>query len=356
MPEQRVGCRGTRPAHIHQEEVGHARHHAEAQGPALLRQKLPPRLGDGPGAGHVLLVGERRRRRRLGQAVGIERLAGPVQQADERRRPDPVPNPQARQAVDLGKGAEHQDQPPRPDEPQRVRRQFRRQVLVVGLVQDHQHLGGDRFQEGLQGARRDGRPRRVVGVPDEDQLRPRGDGGADAVQVVGEVREGDGHLGRPGDLRHHVVDDESLLRVHRLVARQQEAAAREFQQLVGAVAQDHQVRRHVPVPGQRLAQIMPAAIRIPMNARQGLPQGLQRQRGRAQGVLVGGELHRVGDPEFALHFFDWLAGGVRDEAAQIRGGEILQRAGQRDTSMREAAGTILRPPGVGGSGGTSPGP
>ncbi len=89
VPEEGIRGRRTRPAHLHQEEIRHARYDRETQGPALFREVFSAHLCDRSGASHVVLVAERGRRGRLGQAVGIERFSNPVEQGNERRGPDP---------------------------------------------------------------------------------------------------------------------------------------------------------------------------------------------------------------------------------------------------------------------------
>ncbi len=104
-----------------------------------------------------VLVGQRRQGGHLGQQVDVERLADLVERGHDRRRGDAEADPQPGQAVRLGEGPQHdQVVAPAGEHRQRVGVRAEVDVLVVGLVDDDQHLGGDVGQEAaeLAGARR----------------------------------------------------------------------------------------------------------------------------------------------------------------------------------------------------------
>ena len=156
-----------------------------------------------------------------------------------------IADAQARQAVGLGKGARH-DQVRMALEPfHRLGLQFRRQVLVVGLVDHHQHALGHALEERFQrlGAaawcRSDcsgwrSRPRR------SRRRSPRGH----RVEVVAVVLRRHRDAARAARLRGERIDREAVLRVDRGAPRAEEGVRHEFEHVVRAVAENDRTHLH----------------------------------------------------------------------------------------------------------------
>ncbi len=91
--------------------------------------------------------------------------------------------------------------------------------------------------------------------------------------------------------------------------------ADEFQEFIGAVAEDEIGRGDLEFGGEFLLEIKGVAIRVEVGLGQGPAHRRHRQGRRAKRVFVGGELEDVlgGQPEFARDFFDGPSGLVNRE-------------------------------------------
>ena len=177
----------------------------------------------------------------------------------------------------------------------------------------------------------------LFGIGQEDEARARRHRLGHGLEVVGEVAQRDHARRRRHRLHDHAVDDEGLVGHHRLVARPEEGAHDELDDLVRAVADEDVVRRHAVPLGQAPAEIEGGAVRVEMDGAERVGHRRHRPRRRAERVLVRGELDRARDAELALHLLDRLARRIRRERPDPLGHEMTdvhQRSGSGRRRVR----------------------
>ena len=131
------------------------------------------------------------------------------------------------------------------------------------------------------------------------------------------VLQGHHHANPPRGLDDHRVHDERRVRDHRLLARAQEGPHDELDELVRAVAHDELVGGEAVAAGEGDPEVVGAAVRIPVEVRQGVGDGLEDALRGRQGVLVGGELDDIREAELALELLDGLARLVGRDAEDV---------------------------------------
>src|SRR6185312_17536445 len=258
----------------------------------------------------------------------------------------PVADAQAREPVGLGERARH-DEVRQVGEPlRRLRVVAWREVLVVRLVEHHDDVARHRFDEAADALGRDPRAGGIVRVGHEHDSRRRRDRGGHRVEVVAEVARRHGDAARAARLRGQRIDDETVLRVDRLVARLQERVRDELEDVVAAVAEHDRLGGDAEACGDRRLECEAVAV--------GIARDLghrRRHRGRHRGarsarVLVGRELddRRGIEAELARELVDRLAGDVRRNAPDVR------RRPPGDVSAHRALDGVLAADGASGAG------
>jgi hypothetical protein len=167
------------------------------------------------------------------------------------------------------------------------------------------------------------RRRRVVRVGDEHQLGVRGHRARHRLEVDAVVLQHDHHADAACGLHDHRVHDERRVWHHGLVTRPEERVDDQLDQLVRSVPEHDVLRRHAVALGERLAQVVAAAVRVAVQVRQRLEDRLLHALRRRQRVLVRRELDRVVHAELPLQLLDGLAGLVRRDAQDVIVGERL---------------------------------
>ena len=317
-------------------EIGKTRHKFQAHPNKSGLQECPTLVRDGLRARLVFEVGETGQRPGLRDAVGVEGLAGFLQNVDHLRRGDAVADAQAGEALDLGKRPQHDHVAPLVHVAQGIGRIV--EELVVRLVENDRHPGGDGVHEPVDGVGGDDRAGGVVRVGDVHLPGARGDGGQGRIEVLHEAGQlGHFHRARAEKLGHQVVHGERVLGSDHLVAGPQEGVAEKLDDLVGAVAEEDVFAPAAEFCRDGLAQVISAAVGIELGAVECAPHRRERLGRGAEGVFVGGQLDDLPgrDAEFAGEVLDGLAGLVTDEFAQLRVGVGPEGGGHRGAIYRE---------------------
>ncbi|PFX04592.1 hypothetical protein CJ468_05365 [Nocardia farcinica] len=169
-------------------------------------------------------------------------------------------------------------------------------VLVVGLVEHHEHVRGHGVEEALERRPAVRGAGGVVGVADEDQPGVLGDRRGQRVQVVRVVR-GQRHLhgGGVAHLRDDRVRLERAPREQHLVPRRRAGDLHQFLAQRHAAAADRDVLDpHPEELGQRRAQLARLVVRVAVRQLRRLGDRLGRGGQRRQRGLVARQLHRAG--------------------------------------------------------------
>jgi hypothetical protein len=220
------------------------------------------------------------------RAVDVEGAADAVHRVDHMGRADHPAEAQAGEPVDLRKGAGH-------DDVLGVRHELQPRpvivaphVLGIGCVEDEKRMLRQAGMEALDLVERQVGPGRVVGVRQENDLRPRPDGGEKGVHVRPVVPLFRHHRRAAGREDGDAIDEKAVSGEHALVARADEGVGDERQKLVRAGAADDPGGVE-PVAGtDRLAQGGCAAVGVDGEPPGRLPRCLGRPRARAERCLV----------------------------------------------------------------------
>ena len=133
-------------------------------------------------------------------------------------------------------------------------------------------------------------------------------------------------MARADRLHGKRIDHEGVLGIHRRIRGREERARDELEHVVGAVAEDEIRGRQRELAREDRLELEAAAVRVVMQLGERAADRLERARGRAQRVLVGGHLEdvRLGDPQLAGCFSDRLAGNVGRDRSNVLGREQLE--------------------------------
>ena len=270
----------------------------------------------------VVVVVERGTRCHLRQRVHAEGLPHPAEDVDHRGRRHRITDPEPGETVELG------ERPQRHDRhlavaahADRVRVVVVGDVLRISVVGHDHHVVRHRGEECLPRRPPEDRARRVVRIAEEDDARPRTDGPDHRREIVREVAQRHAARHAARRLDDQAVDDERLVRQHRLVAGAEKAPHDEFQELVRAVADEDILRRDAVACGEPLRQMERGPVGVAMNVRQRGGQRGERARRGPERILVGRELDGAADAELALELLDGLPRRVRGQAPHPLGDE-----------------------------------
>ncbi len=195
-------------------------------------------------------------------AVHVEGLAHAVHHVGDRRMRERVADPQARQPIGLRERTRDHEVGMALEPLQAVGPHIGRQVLVVGLVEHHQHPLRHPAQEGFHlGAACQG-PGRVVRVRHPGDVGLVVDRFRHRLEVVAVVLRR--HHDRTGAARlsGERVDGERMLRIHRRAPRPEERKRDQLQGVVRAVAEHDRRRVHAVALGQRRFQLEAVAVGV----------------------------------------------------------------------------------------------
>ncbi|MNY09624.1 hypothetical protein D3C86_1425440 [compost metagenome] len=254
----------------------------------------------------------------------VERQADAVHRLLDRQRGVAEADAQAAQTVDLGEGAGD-------DDVGRVAGQAEAGLplrldheLGIGLVHhqdDVRRQGGVQTADFLARIPTAGRVRRIGDIDDAGALIDLFEDGLDLGLHVRLGRQLD--LGAAG-LGRDAVGEEAVLAGDDVVAGLQIGLVQQGEDLVRAVAEDQTLALQTVMGGHGVTQLARAAVGIDVDVLQRGGIGLTRLLAGAQGVLVRGQLHRLGearDGALAAH----IGGDVED--AGLGGGRGFDRVG-----------------------------
>ena len=201
--------------------------------------------------------------------------------------------------------------------------------LDVGLVEQHEHVGGHGLHDAARIGVRDRRGGGVVRIVDDDQARAVVDRGDQTVHVMRAVRQVRHlHAGGAGAGHDQWVRLEATPRVDDLVARTGHQVHQHGDDLGGSAAEHDVLRLHAVALGQPFDHGPAAHVRVAVHAAGGLAgDGLDHAGQRFEGVLVAGQLERA------------LAGLGRRRLALLVSGD-----GVKNAAMFETHNPILVPP------------
>jgi hypothetical protein len=318
---------GVAVADFDEDEVGVAGDVFEAHGGELVLEVGAAFVGDGFGFGLVIFVEEAGEGGGLGEGVGVEGLAGALEDFDEFGRAEAVTDAEAGEALDFGEGAEDDDIAAGSHVLQGVGGIV--DEFVVGFVEDDDDVGWDLVHEAVDLLLGDEGAGGVVGVGNEDFFGVRRDGGGHGVEVVNEAGVGDFDGFGTEDFGHEFVDEESVPGGDDVVAGLEEGVADEFDDFVGAAAEDDIGHVEAEFVGDGAAEFPAAAVGIDVGVGDEGLHGLLGFRGGAEGVFVGGEFDDGGgvEAELAGDVLDGLAGFVGDEVLELGVGVVPEGHG-----------------------------
>ena len=183
--QQRVVDRPGGAAQIRQDEVAGGRRR-RCRASKARAQSLNSRTIERDRRIEMLVIVERRRGGRERRHRHVERLPHAIQDVGEVRVRNRVADAQSREPVRLRESPRDHEVGVTLEPLRAVRHAERRGVLVVRLVEDHDHLGRHRAQQRIE--RRFVQPGagRIVRIGDEHHARPRPDGGDERHGVVAE--------------------------------------------------------------------------------------------------------------------------------------------------------------------------
>ncbi len=257
----------------------------------------------------------------LGQRVDVEGFADFFEGSDEVGAADGVAEAEAGEAIDLGEGAKEDEVGSEviANEGDEVEGVW--EEVDVGFVHDEEDVIGDLvceiedvlvWGEGAGG---------VIGVGDEDDAGLRGDGLEHGWEVMAVVEGGDGNEASTEEVGDDGVDGEAVLRDDGIGVGVEEGVADEFEELIGAVAEEEVGGLDAEVAGEALLEVEGVAVGVEVDVGDGGVEGGDGFRGGAEGVFVGGEFDDLveGQAEFAGDLVDGAAGLVDGEVGE--GGE-----------------------------------
>ncbi len=165
-------------------------------------------------------------------------------------------------------------------------------IFGIGRIDNQKRTVGQAGMEPAHLLRGQVAPGRIVGVGEENHLRPFAGAVEQRVDIGAERRLGRGHGGGAGAARGDGVDEEAVLRMKHLVARAGVGAGEQRDQFVGAVATDNAPGVDPVNLGELGAQRRRPAVGIAVQ-RAGLGVvGLHRPRTRPARRFVGRQLDR----------------------------------------------------------------
>ncbi len=272
----------------------------------------------------------------MGEGVGVEGLAGALEDFDEFGRAEAVADAEAGEALDFGKGAEDDDVAASADILQGVGGIV--DEFVVGFVEDDDDVGWDLVHEAVDLLLGDEGAGGVVGVGDEDFFGVRRDGGGHGIEVVDEAGVGDFDGFGTEDFGHEFVNEEGVAGGDDVVAGFEEGVADEFDDFIGAAAEDDIGHVEAEFVSDGAAEFPAAAIGVDVGVGDEAVHGFLGLGGGAEGVFVGGEFDDGGgvEAEFTGDVFDGFAGFVGDEVLELGVGVVPEGHGILDCGLRIA--------------------
>ena len=226
------------------------------------------------------------------QIVAVERLANAIHQIGDFSRSQRVANTQTSEAVDLREGAGNHQIRELGQPGHRIGTVGQRQILVVGLVENHHDILRHRLQEGFQlriGQEGTGRVVRI-GHPDDACIRT--DRGAHGIEVMAEILRRHNDQFSTGGQGCQRVNSKGVLRKYRRPARSKKNTGDQIEDIVRAVAEHDALYAEPGVIGERFFQVKIVGIALQRPGR--LFQRRLGLRAHAQWILVGSKLDDLG--------------------------------------------------------------
>ena len=311
-----------------QHEIADARRHAQPERRQFVGQPGQPLFVERDRVLDMGPVADRRCARRDRRRIDVEGAADAVHRVDHMRRRVHPADPEAGQAVDLGKGPGHHDVLRRRDELKPGLVVVAPHIFRIGGVENQQHVAG---QPGLQPAHlleRQIGAGRVVRIGEEHDARALGHRRQDRVDVGAFVLFLHHHRRRAGGHDLDLVDEEAVLGENPLVAGLQVGLGQKAEQLVGTVRAQY-VRGIEPVHfGDRLAQGSRGAVGIEFELLGKSAIGVERRWRGAQRRLVRRQLVdllRSRRTVLAGH----IGGDVHDTGFRFGARSLVHRKGSR---------------------------
>ena len=264
-----------------------------------------------------LVIVQGRQRSGQCQVIDVERLAHAVHQIGNLGRGQAVANAQAGQAVDLGEGAADEQIRKILEPGRRIDALGSRDVLVVGLVEDNDHILGNAREEGAHLGIRQEIAGRIVRIGDPDNARIRADGRTHGIKIVTVV------LGRRSDQlgtgrqRSQRIHREGMLGENGGTTGGQENAGDQVEHIIRAVAENDLILGNAAPFGDLGDEV--ELVGVALDPADGFLDGLPGLRAHAQRVFVGGQLDDAIDrnAHLASQFSDRFAWLVRGNGANV---------------------------------------
>ena len=269
-------------------------------------------------SGNELMVIKGCRRCRQRQVVAVERLPDAIHQIGHFGRSQRIANTQPREAIDFRESPRNHEVRELRQPRRRIGTLFKRNVLVISLVENHHHIGRNRLQKSLELRIREEGSGRVIRIGNPDQARIRAYRLPHGLQVMAKI------LGRHGDQfgacrkRSDRINSKSMLRKNRRATRRQKNASNHIQHIVGAITEHDALHAEAGMIGQRALQT--EVIRVTLQRTKRFFQRHLRLRAHAQRVFVGRELDDTlyRKPHFTGELSNRLARQVRRDGADVR--------------------------------------
>ena len=327
---------GVAVADFDEDEVGVAGDVFEAHGGELVLEVDAAFVSDGFGFGLVVVIEEAGEGGGLGEGVGVEGLAGALEDFDEFGWAEAVADAEAGEALDFGEGAEDDDVAAGSHVLQGVGGIV--DEFVVGFVEDDDDVGWDLVHEAVDLLLGDEGAGGVVGVGDEDFFGVRRDGGGHGVEVVDEAGVGDFDGFGTEDFGHEFVNEEGVAGGDDVVTGFEEGVADEFDDFIGAAAEDDIGHVEAEFVSDGAAEFPAAAIGVDVGVGDEAVHGFLGLGGGAEGVFIGGQLDDGGgvEAEFTGDVLDGFAGFVGDEVLELGVGVVPEGHGILDCGLRIA--------------------
>ena len=194
--------------------------------------------------------------------------------------------------------------------------------FVIGLVEDHHDMLRDALHETVDVLLEDHRACRVVRIGNENFFGPRRDRPQQAIKIGDEIRIRHVDNLRAEELSHQPVNGKGMLRHHHLVTGLQISMPQEFDDLVGAIAQDDIGHAKPQLLGHRLAQVIASAIRVKVCSINRVDHRLAGGGRRTKRVLVRGQFDDLAGRKTQLprQVLDRLPRFVSDQITELRVG------------------------------------
>ena len=272
-------------------------------------------VGEGDSFFDVFGVGQAGEGGDLGGGGGVEGLAGFLEHGGDVGSGEAVADAESGEALHFGESSENDDGATFSD-PLNGGGRFRDE-FVVGFVEDEERTGGEFFDEGGQLGIGDAGAGGVVGGGEEDEADLGGEAGGETGEIVVKVAIGHFLKGNAEEAGHETVNGEGVGGGENFaLAGQGESVVAEFDNFIGAAAEDDVIGSKAVKFGDGLAKGETGAVGVEMGEVERVANGLEGAGGGSERILVRGEFSDLGGLQAVF------AGDVGDGPAWFIGVEV----------------------------------